>query len=113
MIILSEVRPKAVRKVSGWTEIIVKACLQGMGEFVEEETSGLEGRLKEDVGYLLGFFIFVLKAFVLLPSVALSSSETDSAPSLYEQSLDRPGPACTMGRRAILPPAFQVRYSFV
>jgi len=59
MIILSEVRPKAVRKVSGWTEIIVKACLQGMGEFVEE-TSGLEGRLKEDVGYLLGFFIFVL-----------------------------------------------------
>jgi len=32
-----------VRKVSGWTEIIVRACLQGMGKFDEEETSGLEG----------------------------------------------------------------------
>jgi len=35
----------------------VRACLEGMDEFDEEETSGLEGWLKEDVGY---FFIFVL-----------------------------------------------------
>jgi len=49
-----------VRKVSGWTEIIVRACLEGMGEFDEDETSGLEGWLKEDVGYFIDFFIFVL-----------------------------------------------------
>jgi hypothetical protein len=48
-----------VRKVSGWTEIIVRACLEGMGEFDDEETSGLEGWLKEDVRYLLDFlFLF-------------------------------------------------------
>ena len=45
---LSEDRPKAVRNVSGWTDIIVRACLEGMGEF-DEETSGLEVWLKEDV----------------------------------------------------------------
>ena len=46
-----------VRKVLGWTKIIVRACLEGMGKF-EEETSGLEGWLKEDVRYFLDFFIF-------------------------------------------------------
>ena len=54
MISLSEARPNMVRKVPGWTEIIVRACLEGMGEFDEEETemSGLESWLREDVGYL-------------------------------------------------------------
>jgi len=41
MISLSEAHPNMVRKVSGWTEIIVRMCLEGMGEFDEEETSGL------------------------------------------------------------------------
>jgi len=41
MISLSDARPNMVRKVSGWTEIIVRMCLEGMGEFDEEETSGL------------------------------------------------------------------------
>jgi len=49
MISLSEARQNMVRKVSGWTEIIVRACLEGMGEFDDEETSGLEVWLKEDV----------------------------------------------------------------
>jgi len=31
-----------MRKVSGWTEIIVRVCLEGMGGFDDEETSGLE-----------------------------------------------------------------------
>ena len=60
MISLSEAFPSIVRKVPGWMEIIVRAYLEAMGEFDEEETSGLEGWLKEDVGYFLDFFIFVL-----------------------------------------------------
>ena len=35
-----------------------RVCLEDMSEF--DETSGLEGWLKEDVGYLLDFSIFVL-----------------------------------------------------
>ena len=49
-----------VRKVSGWTEIIVRACLEGMGEFDEDETGGLEAWLKDDVRYFRHFFFFVL-----------------------------------------------------
>jgi len=60
MISLSEACPNIVRKVPGWMEIIVRAYLEGMGEFDEEETSDLEGWLKEDVGYFHDFFIFVL-----------------------------------------------------
>ncbi|KAF9554626.1 ARM repeat-containing protein [Agrocybe pediades] len=86
MISLSESRPSMVKKVNGWTEVIVRACLEGMGE-LEDEDEGLEGWLKED------------------PSMVSSSAETDAPPALYEQSLDRL--ACAMGGRAILPPAFQ------
>lgn len=52
MISLSEAGPNMVRKVPGWTDIIVRACLEGMGEFDEDETemSGLEIWLREDVG---------------------------------------------------------------
>ena len=51
MISLSEAGPNMVRKVPGWTDIIVCACLEGMGEFDEDETemSGLENWLREDV----------------------------------------------------------------
>jgi hypothetical protein len=51
MISLSEAVPNMVRKVPGWTDIIVRACLEGMGEFDEDETemSGLEIWLREDV----------------------------------------------------------------
>jgi len=113
MISLSEARPNMVHKVSGWTEVIVRAFLEGMGEFDDEETSGLEVWLKEDVSYLfssLFFFFFFFEIDNLFvpckPLVASSSSEMDSAPSLYEQSLDQL--ACAMGGRAILPPAFPV-----
>ena len=40
---------------SGWTEIIARACLEGMGEFDDEETSVLEVSLKEDVSFFLFF----------------------------------------------------------
>ncbi|KAF9541179.1 ARM repeat-containing protein [Agrocybe pediades] len=83
MISLSESRPSMVKKVNGWTDVIVRACLEGMGELEDED----EGWLKED------------------PPMVSSSAETDAPPALYEQSLDRL--ACAMGGRAILPPAFQ------
>ena len=56
MISLSEAGPNMVRKVPGWTDIIVRACLEGMGEFDEDETemSGLEIWLREDVSF---FFV--------------------------------------------------------
>ena len=88
------------RKVSGWTEIIVRAYLEGMGEFDDEETSGLEAWLKEEVSYI--FSSFFSKLVPTKPPVASGSSETDYAPSLYEQSLDKL--ACAAGERAILPP---------
>jgi len=52
MVSLSEARPNMVRKVPGWTEVIVRACLEGMGELDEDETSGLEAWLREDVNYI-------------------------------------------------------------
>ena len=57
MISLSEAGPNMVRKVPGWTDVIVRACLEGMGEFDEDETeiSGLEVWLREDVSILFGF----------------------------------------------------------
>jgi importin-5 len=46
-----------VRKVPGWTDVIVRACLEGMGEDDEDETekSGLEIWLREDVSNLFWF----------------------------------------------------------
>ena len=54
MISLSEAGPNMVRKVPGWTDIIARACLEGMGEFDEDETemSGLETCLMEDVSVI-------------------------------------------------------------
>ena len=65
MISLSEAGPNMVRKVPGWTDIIVRACLEGMGEFDEDETemSGLETWLREDVSSF--FLIFVTSALGL------------------------------------------------
>ncbi|KAJ7906329.1 armadillo-type protein [Mycena leptocephala] len=84
MVSLSEARAGMVKRVDGWVGIMVRACLEGMGEF--EEGDGLEGWLDED------------------PSTN-SAAEAESAPAMYEQSLDRL--ACAVGGRAVLPPAFQ------
>jgi len=51
MVSLTEARPNMVRKLTGWTEIIVRACLEGMGEF--EEDDNLDAWLREDVRSLL------------------------------------------------------------
>ena len=74
MVRLLEAQPNTVCKVSGWTEIIVRAFLEGMGEFDDEETSGLEVWLKEDVSYLfssLFFFFFFLKLTIFLFLISL------------------------------------------
>ncbi|KAL0960394.1 hypothetical protein HGRIS_005435 [Hohenbuehelia grisea] len=42
----------------------------------------------------------------IVPSATSTSSETDSAPAIYEQSLDRV--TCALGGRTVLPPAFQL-----
>jgi hypothetical protein len=62
MISLSEAGPNMVRKIPGWTDIIVRACLEGMGEFDEDETEigGLEIWLREDVNNLFWFVAFAL-----------------------------------------------------
>ncbi|KAJ3514366.1 hypothetical protein NMY22_g14756 [Coprinellus aureogranulatus] len=85
MVSLSEARPGMVKRVQGWVEVLVRACLEGMGELDEDE-AGVRVRewLKED------------------PSLA---SDTDEGPAMYEQSIDRL--ACALGGKAVLPPAFQ------
>jgi Importin repeat len=64
MISLSGAGPNMVRKVPGWTDVIVRACLEGMGKFDEDETeiSGLEVWLwpAEDVSILFGFSLYLL-----------------------------------------------------
>ncbi|KAF4565293.1 hypothetical protein EYR36_001863 [Pleurotus pulmonarius] len=92
MVSLSEARPGMVKKVNGWVGVIVRACLEGMGEFDESESTneGLQSWLNDDPSS---------------PTNATTlSADTESTPALYEQSLDRL--ACATGGRAVLPPAF-------
>ena len=49
-----------VRKVPGWTEVIVRACLEGMGELDEDETNGLEEWLREDVIFFFSFLLICI-----------------------------------------------------
>ncbi|KAF8637449.1 hypothetical protein AX17_002814 [Amanita inopinata Kibby_2008] len=85
MISLSEAKPGMVKKVPGWVDVIVRACLEGMGEM--EDDDDLERWLKDD------------------PSSGSSAAESEAPSALYEQSLDRL--ACALGGRTVLPPAFQ------
>ncbi|KAF8232024.1 hypothetical protein L208DRAFT_1459017 [Tricholoma matsutake] len=83
MLSLSKAKASMLKKVPGWVEIMVHACLEAMGEFKEDEGSGsgLEAWLVDDA------------------SNNSSSSDTESPPALYEQLLDRL--ACTMGGKYI------------
>ena len=47
MITLSESRPAMLKGVEGWVNIIVRGCLEGMGEIPEDDT---ETWLDADVG---------------------------------------------------------------
>ncbi|KZT64897.1 ARM repeat-containing protein [Daedalea quercina L-15889] len=81
MISLSEARPPMVKRVDGWTAVIVRGCLEGMGEIPEDET---DVWLEADPG---------------------EDPTDDTYPHVYEQSIDRL--ACALGGKAVLPPAFQ------
>ncbi|TFY54131.1 hypothetical protein EVJ58_g9042 [Rhodofomes roseus] len=78
---LSEARPGMVRRVDGWTAVVVRGCLEGMGEIPEDET---EVWLEADPG---------------------EDPTDDTYPHVYEQSVDRL--ACALGGKAVLPSAFQ------
>ncbi len=84
MVTLSESKPGMVRNVEGWVALVVRACLEGMGEW-EDDVDSTVAWLREDVSH--------------------GSSADDSPPTLFEQSLDRV--ACALGGNSVLPPAFQ------
>ncbi len=80
MTTLSESKPGMLRSEPAWVEIVVRGCLEGMGEIPEDDTeTWLEADPAED-------------------------PTDDSYPHTYEQSLDRV--ACALGGQAVLPPAF-------
>ncbi|KAL1940497.1 hypothetical protein VTO73DRAFT_9069 [Trametes versicolor] len=80
MTTLSEARPNMLRGVEGWVNIVVRGCLEGMGEIPEDD---LDEWLEADP----------------------AEDPTDDAyPHTYEHSLDRI--ACALGGGAVLPPAF-------
>ncbi|KIY64331.1 ARM repeat-containing protein [Cylindrobasidium torrendii FP15055 ss-10] len=85
MVSLTEAKPSMVRNVEGWVPLLVRACLEGMGDYADDMDSTMEW-LRED------------------PSTG-STDADDSAPTSYEQSLDRT--AIALGGAAVLPPAFQ------
>ncbi|KAJ3715385.1 armadillo-type protein [Lentinula raphanica] len=94
MLSLCEARPsmfkKRVNVGEGWIAVLVRACLEGMAELDEENPYGTPGGLPR---------------WLADDPTTSSAAENDSAPALYEQSLDRL--ACAMGGKAILPPSFQ------
>ncbi|KAL7277457.1 hypothetical protein ACG7TL_008378 [Trametes sanguinea] len=80
MTTLSEAKPSMLRGVEGWVNIVVRGCLEGMGEIPEDDTEAwLEADPAED-------------------------PTDDTYPHTYEHSLDRI--ACALGGHAVLPPAF-------
>ncbi|KAI0350577.1 ARM repeat-containing protein [Trametes cingulata] len=80
MTTLSEAKPSMLRGVEGWVNIVVRGCLEGMGEIPEDDTEAwLEADPAED-------------------------PTDDTYPHTYEHALDRL--ACALGGGAVLPPAF-------
>ncbi|KAI0364989.1 ARM repeat-containing protein [Pilatotrama ljubarskyi] len=80
MTTLSEAKPSMLRGVEGWVNIVVRGCLEGMGEIPEDDTEAwLEADPAED-------------------------PTDDTYPHTYEHALDRV--ACALGGGAVLPPAF-------
>ncbi|KAG6909546.1 hypothetical protein DXG01_016939 [Tephrocybe rancida] len=49
MLTISEARPGMVRRVQGWVEVGVRACLEAMGEMDDEAEGGLVGWLGDDL----------------------------------------------------------------
>ncbi|KAI0032084.1 ARM repeat-containing protein [Vararia minispora EC-137] len=81
MVSLSEARPSMVRGVEGWISVLVRGCLDGMGQLRDDELA------------------------TWLDADSTEDPTDDTYPHLYEQALDRV--ACTLGGEVILPVAFQ------
>ncbi|PCH35440.1 ARM repeat-containing protein [Wolfiporia cocos MD-104 SS10] len=81
MVSLSEARPPMVRRVDGWTAVVVRGCLEGMAEIPEDETE------------------------IWLEADPADDPTDDTYPHVYEQAIDRL--ACALAGKAVLPPAFQ------
>ncbi|TBU51233.1 ARM repeat-containing protein [Dichomitus squalens] len=80
MTTLSEAKPSMLKGVEAWVNIVVRGCLEGMGEIPEDDTEAwLDADPAED-------------------------PTEDSYPHTYEHSLDRV--ACALGGAAVLPQAF-------
>ncbi|KAL0577237.1 importin subunit beta-3 [Marasmius crinis-equi] len=107
MISLCEARPSMFRRsnsinspqspddstsLTSWVGVVVRACLEGMSEIDEDSPYGVEGGLERWLADDPS-------------SSTTATTENESAPALYEQSLDRM--AYAMGGRSVLPPAFQ------
>lgn len=60
MVSLTEAKPSMVRNVEGWVGLLVRASLEGMGEYDDDEDSTLEW-LKEDVS------LWFYRLWLLLP----------------------------------------------
>jgi hypothetical protein len=59
MVSLSEAKSSMVKKAHGWADVIVRACLEGMGELDDD---ALDAWLREDVSLLfrpLGFLLLI------------------------------------------------------
>jgi hypothetical protein len=56
MVSLSEARPGMVKRAPGWVGAVVRGCLEGMGEFEDDEDS-LEIWLEADVS--VSTFLFL------------------------------------------------------
>ncbi|TFK97367.1 armadillo-type protein [Pterulicium gracile] len=90
MIGLSEGRPGMVKKTEGWVPLVVRACLEGMGELDVEMGGGEEESLRE---------------WLEADPTSDSQDSDDAYPYVYEQALDRL--SCCLGGKAVLGPAFQ------
>ncbi|KAJ8091013.1 importin subunit beta-3 [Marasmius tenuissimus] len=107
MISLCEARPSMFRRsnsvnspqspedstsLTSWVGVVVRGCLEGMSEIDEDSPYGVDGGLERWLADDPA-------------SSSTATTENESAPALYEQSLDRM--AYAMGGRSVLPPAFQ------
>lgn len=121
MIGLSEGRPGMVKKTEGWVPLVVRACLEGMGELDVEMGGGEEESLREwleaDVRVVTSLTSRSLDSIMAFPTHSLtlapllrqptsdSQDSDDAYPYVYEQALDRL--SCCLGGKAVLGPAFQ------
>ncbi|KAI0077247.1 ARM repeat-containing protein [Panus rudis PR-1116 ss-1] len=82
MISLTEAKPNMVKRVDGWTNTIVRGCLEGMAELNDEDTE------------------------IWLEADPAEDPTDDDYPHVYEQAIDRL--ACALGGKVVLPPAFML-----